>query len=496
MSALPNPGTVKTSFTDYAEAQGSSVLSAINRIFVGELAYKRDPSGTALTTFDGGTWSPLGQVTLAHWNAEGTAFNPGAAGQLNEPDGNDQTKIEAALAWCAANGKELYGDTSRVYGVTGPLYVGGVTGSRTWGLHDLNLYVKSWSATVTPRAGDDPDAWEQDAAVLTIGSNGANPLRFFRMSNIHIDCARLAGTGVRYLHASQLSVDDVAVDRARTFGHDIGRPAYIVTTVSSTASRYSRLRSREFWYSTDPADGYTDWSVRTSCGIRVSGSDCSVAESEFSTAAICGALGQGFNAAFDNCIWWGNPAPSGPLPPGYATRNTFVVSKTACNYRFGNCSYQDGRLVVHGSAVNVGSGTTPAFQGQFVGCTFAQYSGPQIVFVAHDAAETATTLIFLANRVKSYISADLAVEGSGSWGDFSGEWAGNTREDGTSLTVQSKGLIQGYFSVYSDGRVRAAALTPTPSTPGMDAMWCVGADGTLYTYGAGNWYSHTGTLVT
>lgn len=501
MSKLPNPGTIRVTFDTYTDAEAATILTPINRIFVGDLCYVRDATGTALTTRGGAKWSPQGRATLAHWGALGSPNAPitgvGNAGQLSEPTGEDQSKIAAALLWCSQQGRRLYGDPDRVYGVTGPLYIGAVTPAvRTWGIYDINLYVKSWSAWVMPRAGDDPDAWAQDAAVLLVGASPTNPLRFFEMRGIHIDCARLAGTGVRYLHATQINVEDVTVDRARTFGHDIGRPKYgAVTTVSCTASRFTRLRSREFWFSPDPSDGYTDWTVRTSCGIRVSGSDCSVAESEFSTAAVCGALGQGFNVAFDNCLWWGNP--NGVSEPDYPSRVVTLVSRYACNYRFNNCSYQDGRVVVHGAAVPVGGGTTtPAFQGQFVGCTLAQYTGPQIVFVAHDVNETASSLIFIGNRVRSNAAAVLNVSGTGSWGDFLGEWVGNTITGGTSLTVQGKILIQGYFTVYQDGRVRAASLTPTTSTPGMNAMWCVGADGTLYTYGSGNWRAHTGTIVT
>lgn len=495
MSKLPNPGTILAAFRDHTKATLATVLFGVPFIFVGELGYVADETGTALTTADGRTWSPFGVAKLAHWGVTGTALSPGASGQLNEPETAEQAGIEAALLWCGLNGRELYGDTSRVYGVTGPLYVGGATGSRTWGLHDLNLYVKAWSATVTPRSGYDPDAWVQDAAVLTIGGNGANPLRFFRLSNVHVDCARLAGTGVRYLHMSQTNVDDVTVDRAVTFGHDIGRPANGgITTVSCTASRFTRLRSREFWYSVDPADGYTDWTVRTSCGIRVSGSDCSVAESEFSTAAVCGTLAQGFNVAFDNCIWWGNPVS--PSAPDYGSRNVFIVSKSACNYRFGNCSYQDGRFILHGAKVDVGSGFTPAFQGQIVGCTFSQYNGSQIVIYAHEVGETATSLIFIGNRVKSLLNVELWNWGAGTWDDFRGEWMGNTKDDGTSLAVQGKSLIQGFFTVYTDGRIRAAAFTPTVATPGEAAMWCVGTDGKLYTHNGTSWFAHEGTVVT
>lgn len=497
MSYLPSPGTFLGAFLDHAKAAAATILFGVPYIFVGDLGFVADEAGTALTTRDGRTWSPFGRATLAHWGAYGSPYTPGAAGQLSEPDGEDQAKIAAALAWCGANGRELYGDPSRVYGVTGPLYVGGATGSRSWGLHDLRLYVKSWSATVTPRSGDDPDAWAQDDAVLTFGPSASNPLRAFRATNIRIDCARLAGTGVRYLRCGQSDFNDIRVDRARTFGHDIGRAEYgAVTAISTTDCRYTRLRSREFWYSADPADGYTDWTLRTSCGLRVGSSDASISESTIATAAVCLAVGRGFNVGFDHCSFWGNPADaSAPLPADYATRTTVLVGRYASNLRFNNCRIEDGRAVVHGAQVPVGASFLPAFQVQFVGCSFSQYNAAQLVMVAHDADETATNAVFIGNRQRSRQSVSLETSGAGSWGDFRAEWIGNTNKNGNSWAVQGKALNQGYFSVYPDGRVRAAALTPTPATPGDTATWCVGADGTLYTYGGGNWYAHAGTLV-
>jgi hypothetical protein len=498
MSYLPNPGTIRSSFDSYAEAEAATVLAPINRIFVGDLCYARDATGTALTT-NGGTvkWSPQGIATFAHWGVTGSQLVPGNPGNLNEPATAEQAGLQAALDWCAANARDLYGDTSRVYGVTGPLRVGGSSGSRTWGLHNLNLYVKSWSGTVTPRSGDDPDAWAQDDAVLTFGPNGGNPLRAFKASNIHIDCNRLAGTGVRYLHCGQSNFDDIRVDRARTFGHDIGRPAYGATTaIDTTDCRYSWLRYREFWYSADPADGYTDWTVRTSCGLRVGGSDVSISESTIATGAICVAVARGFNVGFDHCSFWGTPSPAGPKPADYATRTTLLISRYASNYRFNNCRIEDGRAVVRGEQVPVGGGSyLPAFQGQFTGCSFSQYDNAQLVLIAHDANETATSLVFIGNRQRTSQAVSLQTDGSGTWGDFRAEWSGNTNENGDSWSVQGKSLVQGYFSLYTDGRVRTTSLTPTSATPGNNVMFCIGPTGILYTYGAGNWYSHTGTLV-
>jgi hypothetical protein len=497
MSYLPNPGTIRSSFDSYAEAEAATILAPINRIFVGDLCYARDATGTALTT-NGGTvkWSPQGIATFAHWGVTGSQLVPGNPGNLNEPAVAEQAGLQAALDWCAANARDLYGDTSRVYGVTGPLRVGGSSGSRTWGLHGLNLYVKSWSGTVTPRAGDDPDAWAQDDAVLTFGPNGGNPLRAFKASNIHIDCNRLAGTGVRYLHCGQSNFDDIRVDRARTFGHDVGRPEYGATTeINCTGCTFTGLRSREFFYSADPADGYTDWTVRTSCGLRVGGSDVGFFDCIIDTAKVCLALGRGYNVGFDFCRFWGNPSTQ-KSPAEYLARYTAVVSKYASNFRFVNCRIEDGKVAWHGALVPLrGGGTLPAFQGIFIGCSFSQYNNAQLELVAYEADETATNAIFIGNRQRTSQAVSLQTDGSGTWGDFRGEWAGNTNENGNSWAVQDKTLVQGYFSLYADGRVRTTSLTPTSATPGNNVMFCIGPTGILYTYGAGNWYSHTGTLV-
>lgn len=54
---------------DRTSAQNTSVPSTIKLIIVDGLFYKRDANGTALTTLDGGNWSPQGQTYITHWGA-------------------------------------------------------------------------------------------------------------------------------------------------------------------------------------------------------------------------------------------------------------------------------------------------------------------------------------------------------------------------------------------------------------------------------------------
>lgn len=500
MAHLPNPGTIRATFDTWAEASAATVLAPITRIFVGALAYEADAAGTALTTNGGARkWSPARGLpaTLLHWGVTGTQIAPLPSGGLNTPATDERARIQEALDWCGANGVRLIGDISRVYGVSGPLNVGGAGQLRTWSIEGINLKVISWSEAVIPLSGDDPDAWEQDAAVLTFGPNAATALRGFVARDIHIDCSRLAGTGVRYRYCGQSNFIDIRVDQAKTFGHDVGRPEYGATTeISCTGCTFTGLRSREFFYSADPADGYIDWTVRTSCGLRAGGSDVGFFDCVIDTAKVCLALGRGYNVGFDFCRFWGNPSAQ-KSPAEYSARYTAVISKHACNFRFVNCRIEDGKVAWHGSLVPLsGGGTLPAFQGSFIGCSFSQYNNAQLEIIAYEIDETATNAIFIGNRQRTSQGVSLLTSGSGTWSDFRAEWVGNTNENGDAWPVQGKSMNQGYFAVYTNGRVRAAALTPTPATPGDTATWCVGSDGTLYTYGSGNWYAHTGTLVT
>lgn len=125
MASLPNPGTIRSSFDSYAEAEAATILAPINRIFVGDLCYARDATGTALTTNGGAVkWSPSGQITFQHFADNATPGNTA----FNEP-------ISRMLTWLRANQNNdnlAPGPLRTVSGMgekialTGPIYTAGL----------------------------------------------------------------------------------------------------------------------------------------------------------------------------------------------------------------------------------------------------------------------------------------------------------------------------------------------------------------------------------
>lgn len=78
-----------------AEAEAADTGDA-GHIYVGDLAYQYDASGTALTTGDGRTWSPAGDVTPQHFGAVGDGVS------------DDADYVEAALRYSAETGNRTY----------------------------------------------------------------------------------------------------------------------------------------------------------------------------------------------------------------------------------------------------------------------------------------------------------------------------------------------------------------------------------------------------
>lgn len=471
MSNLPNPGTIRTTFDTYAEAQGASILAPVSRIFVGELCYARDAQGTALTTRGGITWSPQGQATLAHWNVTGTAYLLEGAFTYPVPTVDDTARIQAAIDWCLARGRDLHGDPSRIYGVTGRLFFGARTGNSAQAnfrggckLADVNLAVigGTWaSGTIT---GTNPDNWTFGDAVLNVGSHLVNNHRVV-VERVYVDCRYVAPTGIRWQATTVALLSNVHVDRPLQCGIEVGQPN--VSNRSPTDSVLENVRVRGNPFGTP---GYDDFNLRTQYGLVVRTSDFNVRGGLISTCKVNFVLGGGFNVQVTDLVSWSGK----PETPG--TVNA-IVSEAAAGYRIVGCRFEDGHTQIRG------------FDGTVIGCYFNQFNNP-LQFIATAANETATELVFVGNKQRGGSSTvSLLTEGGGSWGQFAAEWIGNQRDDGASLTVQDIALSQGYWRVKTTGVMRAAAMTPPSSSadPGTPAEFGFGSDGRIYWYAGGQW---------
>lgn len=78
-------------YPDRAAAAAAQVPAAVTGFRAGDLDYRADPGGTALTTADGRSWSPAGSATYEHWGAVGN----GAV--------DDSDAIRACHDWCIQN---------------------------------------------------------------------------------------------------------------------------------------------------------------------------------------------------------------------------------------------------------------------------------------------------------------------------------------------------------------------------------------------------------
>lgn len=105
-----------------ADAQARIISSSVTRIIVDGLPFVADPSGVALTTGDGRTWSPDGPAEIGHFGGV---------------DGADNTAVFVAIkAYCTATGKAVYLGSGGSY-LTDTILLSGAERLILWGdLHD------------------------------------------------------------------------------------------------------------------------------------------------------------------------------------------------------------------------------------------------------------------------------------------------------------------------------------------------------------------------
>lgn len=114
------------------------------------------------------------------------------------PTADEYTRLQEAFNFCVANGYNLVGDTSRVYGTSTELNWGStatVTPRGAVKLDDCHLTWIGAADTAIDKSDDDPDnwAWTSNPAALRVG-NRAGDTDKFRVtlgSNVRVDGQRI-----------------------------------------------------------------------------------------------------------------------------------------------------------------------------------------------------------------------------------------------------------------------------------------------------------------
>lgn len=170
-------------FSSRSAAESAVIPSAVSAMSVQQgdllLFFKRDASGTALTTAGGVTWSPLGDVYPDHFAENVT------------PGTTDMTAAgQAAIDWSAANDADGY-FAQTIYGITGWVWKEGAsfTGAGNW----------SGQTFVNPTLGT--------TVIRYIGAGGANSC-VIRFSKLDVGVEGNAATG----NMSNMRCTNITID--------------------------------------------------------------------------------------------------------------------------------------------------------------------------------------------------------------------------------------------------------------------------------------------
>lgn len=209
-----------------SRAAATSVLANTGTetyIYVEKRLFIYDPTGTALTTGDGRTWSPAGLATYGHWGINGTAVS--SSGYLPTPTEDEATAIQAAHDWCVVRGRSLCGDEDRAYGVASQIVWGARSGVAPIGrptLRDVNIVWIGSGDTATTKDPDDLDAATYNGAVLTVGKVSGQSGKYpVGVDRVRVDGRRLKNP-IAFVGASDRKDHIVTAERGVDYEVRVG----------------------------------------------------------------------------------------------------------------------------------------------------------------------------------------------------------------------------------------------------------------------------------
>ncbi|MGR1583361.1 hypothetical protein ACSSNL_18100 [Thalassobius sp. S69A] len=424
-------GSTQSAFETVADFEtwiaGGGTAANGTYAFANGAAFYADDAYTALPDKPG--WRIAGRATLAHFDVNGTDIGAGLYYHAT-PASDEYAAIQAAFNFCVANGYDLVGDATRVYGTATELNWGSTATVTPKGSAELDNCSLMWigaADTAIAKTDQNPDnwPWTTNTPVLRVG-NRAGDTDKYRVTlgpGVRVDGQRIKNCiqfrGLEDVDASALAV------RGLDYEVLIGVPGNnsAATTDCKIKVRgwhYAYLENSSGVFGTDDGTGHYGPTGRTSSGVVVYSSDVFV-EPHFARGAPCAVLGEGYGATI---------APVSKLysgPDRTSGINAFLITPGAQRYTWLGADVQDG-------GIRVMSGN-----GKIIGLTLAQYTHNMITLVASAENETFEQFT-LANCRFGGGDAAVTLEtiGAGTWGSFAGTFYGNKNGSGEDMTIQGR----------------------------------------------------------
>lgn len=270
---LPTLSNIKLSFTSRSEAQAAYLPVGVEYILVNGLMYKKDSSGTALTTADGDKWSPHGFITIQHW-AENTT--PGTTDM--------SSAVQAAIEYASSKAGAITtgsGWSVKVSGMGETLALGstvdfdGLTGVE---VYDAKFISLAAIGTANP-------------AFSITAASGTRP-RFIRFSNVFMECNRLS-SGFLFDNADKCHMTDVFIHGQTGYG--------IRSTTKNGEFVCTRVSIKEWdWGET----GFDDRTNRVAKGFDMNTADFILESCVANYCDIPFYKGVGYNWQVNNCHFY------------------------------------------------------------------------------------------------------------------------------------------------------------------------------------------------
>ena len=397
-------------------------------------SYRYIGSGTDISDLAG--WVPHRRCHVAHWGAVGTALTAPINFRFPTPSLDERTLIRAAMTYCLANGFDLSGDRSRVYGFTGVIVWGYETTSTVviGSPHLRGLYLKciggTWAAG-TRTTYEDPSTWTYGAVGLYIGkapaADSVGKLEIYA-SDVKVEGGRILPVGIHFRGCKSSTFRNVCAYDCLEVGRRIGEPGN--DGVACTDSRFIAGRSSEWQYTVSTTDGWADYTLRNMMGLVVSGADVIITGDECDTSKVNLLIDGCYNLQLSDSKFWMGLARTN------ANSRTAWITKQIENYTIDNNRFDDGQVLVE------------SYDGVINGNRFIQYSAAApIALRANNIGEDARGLVFTNNSIQLSPNGSLVTYGSGTWATtLAATIANNTHTSGASFYFIGSGGIINRFS--------------------------------------------------